>query len=146
MDSGVWLWLGLGLLTFILAMGGRNEWQGVLFLLKRNRGESLEFPRESHHSMGKASAGLTLLWGLLFFARVPMLYRQFTPGFNAVLVAGVVLLAILTVLTGWLASRSGQARFKIMAHQAIGYFFIILVAALLLLAIQENFFPETLEL
>lgn len=144
MDGGVWLWVGLGLLILILAMGGRNECQGILFLLKRNRGEALDFPRESHSSMGKASAGLALLWGLLFFARVPMLYRQFTPGFNALLVTGAVLLAIFTVISGWFVTRSKSARIKIMVHQAIGYFFIILMAALLLLAIQENFFPESL--
>lgn len=64
MDGGVWLWVGLGLLILILAMGGRNECQGILFLLKRNRGHAVDFPRESHSSTGKASAGLALLWGL----------------------------------------------------------------------------------
>lgn len=146
MNGGVWLWVGLGLLVLILAMGGRNECQGILFLLKRNRGHAVDFPRESHSSTGKASAGLALLWGLLFFARVPMLYRQFTPGYNALLLMGAVLLAIFTVVSGWFVSRSKAARIKIMAHQAIGYFFIILIAALLLLAVQENFFPESVAL
>lgn len=109
-------------------------------------GHAVDFPRESHSSTGKASAGLALLWGLLFFARVPMLYRQFTPGYNALLLMGAVLLAIFTVVSGWFVSRSKAARIKIMAHQAIGYFFIILIAALLLLAVQENFFPESLAL
>lgn len=137
--EGLWLWICLIMLFLILTLGTKNEWEGIRFILKHLRGEAIPFPRERHRGLGRACIMLSLLWGILFVLQAPILYRQFRPGFNAILVLVVMGLALFMLLTGWLLRR-GEARWKLMLHQAAGYALVVMSAGLLMLLIDENFF------
>lgn len=137
--EGFVLWSSLILLFFILLIGCKNEWMGIRFLFNRDPEKAKEFEWESHRGYGRISMPIALLWSVFFIAKAPVMSTQYTPGINIILVLSMLGLAVLTWVSGWFLRRR-RRRMRLMIHQAIGYFFVMIVAFLFVLILDEHVF------
>lgn len=137
--EGLWLWSGLILLFIILVLGCKNEWMGIRYLFNRDPEKAKQFVWEDHRGVGRVAMALALIWSSIFVLQAPNMTSQYSPGFTILLVLAVLCLAMMTWVSGWL-TRLKRRRWKLMIHQAFGYFFVMLIAFFFVLITDEHVF------